>query len=292
MEVEYAHVNGFTSGGEGGNPAGVVLDEPALGLDDARRQQIAAGIGFSETVFARFEGDRLRLRYFTPAGEVDLCGHATVASLGYLHETGVVKAPRGTILTLAGVIAYEIAEETVFMEQLPAAVDSPLADDVNAELAAALGGRLSPYFAPRVASTGLRDALVAVDDAAALVEMAPDFPRVAELSKRLDTVGAHVFAAADARLAAASDRPIAVRNFAPLHGIDEESATGTSNCALACTLRDAGLLPGGREYIFAQGDRMGAPSRIVVRVPTDVTERPWVGGRFATVAVTQMTTPL
>ena len=94
----------------------------------------------------------------------------------------------------------------------------------------------------------------------------------------------HVFSAADARRAAADPaHAIPVRNFAPAEGIDEESATGTSNCALACALRDAKWLPGARTLTFAQGDAMGAPSRITVRVPADANARPWVGGDYCTV---------
>jgi PhzF family phenazine biosynthesis protein len=313
MSVAYAHVNGFTVGPTGGNPAGVVRDDDSLGLTDAQRRALAAAIGFSETVFVRelYDGSTtppcvLHFRYFTPTSEVDLCGHATIASLGFLHRTGALPAPTGRIRTLAGDVAYELLPAPsgeggrdgedgarVFMEQLPAAIDPPLSADAAADVAAALGAApLAADWAPRVASTGLRDLLVAIDDADALRAMAPDFARVARVSREHSVIGFHVFDGAGARArgasgggAPASSAAVAVRNFAPLHGIDEDSATGTSNCALACALRDAGWLDGNAttELDFAQGDGMGAPSRITVRLPTTPGGRPWVGGQFAVV---------
>merc|ERR1712060_780029 len=105
--------------------------------------------------------------------------------------------------------------------------------------------------------------------------MKPDFPAIAELSRELDVTGVHAFTFGGGSL----EDPLPVRNFAPLYGIDEESATGTSNCALACALRSSGRLERD-ECHFTQGVGMGMPSRIVVRLPDSATDRPRVGGRF------------
>jgi len=78
----------FDADGEGGNPAGVVLD--ARGMDDTRMQEIAAEVGFSETAFLMNDGGaddrRLRIRYFSPLAEVAFCGHATIATAVALAE--------------------------------------------------------------------------------------------------------------------------------------------------------------------------------------------------------------
>merc|ERR1719215_2466455 len=97
---------------------------------------------------------------------------------------------------------------------------------------------------------------------------------VSELSKELHVVGMHVFAL---RGTADGSEQIPVRNFAPLYGIDEESATGTSNCALACALLSSGcVVAGTQELTFAQGHCMDSPSRIAVRLPANRGGRPWV----------------
>lgn len=271
-----------------------MLPQHDAGLTDEQRQSAAAAIGFSETVFvSSILADCNRravvaLRYFTPAGEVDLCGHATVACLGHLSGEGLLPggAACGDLKTRAGQVAFRVepgagGQSRISMEQLAPAIEAPLAEETCVEVAAALGAALDSTWRPRVASTGLRDLLVAVASREGLAAMRPAMPAVAALSRRLGTVGVHAFCIEGGETA---DAPMPVRNFAPLYGIDEESATGTSNCALACALRASGRAEHLREMHFAQGDAMGEPSRIVVTLPESVSGRPWVGGAFRKVA--------
>ena len=299
--VAFEHVDGFTVGAAGGNGAGVVVDDDDDALDDEARRAVAAALGFSETVFvarAPPAGCDVAMRYFTPVGEVDLCGHATVAALGHLRARGRLGDGGGVLRARAGDVKFAFeppggdasgaAALRVFMEQLAPTIDAPLgaaSAASPADVARALGGdgvELASAWPPRVASTGLRDLLVAVRSP--LGEMRPDFAAVARLSEALGTVGVHAFELGDAARDGSAGAPIRVRNFAPLYDIDEESATGTSNCALACALRASGALAlpgeGGGELHFAQGEGMGAPSRIVARPPVAPGSRPWVGGQF------------
>src|SRR5437899_2591774 len=86
MGLRIAQVDAFTDRPFGGNPAAVcVLPEPR---DAAWMQAVAREMNLSETAFLRPDGDRYRLRWFTPAVEVDLCGHATLASAHVLWEDG------------------------------------------------------------------------------------------------------------------------------------------------------------------------------------------------------------
>ena len=87
MPARVLHFDAFAPRPGMGNPAGVVLD--AAGLSDATMQAIARAVGFNETAFVlpSTRAD-LRLRYFTPGHEVDLCGHATVGSFVALHQHG------------------------------------------------------------------------------------------------------------------------------------------------------------------------------------------------------------
>ena len=89
----------------GGNQAGVVL--PDRELTDSEMQQIAAEFKHSETAFVHVEQDgSVTLRYFTPAGEVDLCGHATIASIALLRQ----KAPWVKIVVGGAVLTQEYAD--------------------------------------------------------------------------------------------------------------------------------------------------------------------------------------
>ena len=119
-------------------------------------------------------------------------------------------------------------------------------------------------FLPRIVSTGLRDIIVPIGSRAALLALKPDLAEVARLSERWDAAGIHAFA-----LDAMAERSAAhCRNFAPRLGIDEESATGTSNGALACYLFKSGRLAhdGLCELVVEQGDALGLPSEIRVKL--------------------------
>ena len=106
-----------------------------------------------------------------------------------------------------------------------------------------------------------------------IMAMTPDFKAITDLSRELDVVGIHAFALTDS-----SDITAVCRNFAPLYGINEESATGTSNCALASYLFK--YYEKKSEYIFEQGHVLGEISRIVVYIDyhEDMIDAVYVGG--------------
>jgi PhzF family phenazine biosynthesis protein len=113
-------VNAFTANDENGNPAGVVLH-----ADDLREQQmqaIATQAGFAETAFVSMSKSATReLRFFTRTNEVDLCGHATIASWSLMHQKEESPAGEYTQHTKAGLLGVTIMQSgLVFMEQNPA----------------------------------------------------------------------------------------------------------------------------------------------------------------------------
>jgi predicted PhzF superfamily epimerase YddE/YHI9 len=114
VSLRYFHVLGFSVDGRGGNDAGIVLPSDGGALSDRQRLAVAAKLGFSETVFVTSlrPGARaceVSLRYFTPIDEVELCGHATIACLGLLHERGLLGGARsGTLMTRAGAVSFTI----------------------------------------------------------------------------------------------------------------------------------------------------------------------------------------
>ena len=95
--------------------------------------------------------------------------------------------------------------------------------------------------------------------------MVPNFKEISILSKEMKCIGIHCFALTESDIDNASTA--VCRNFAPLYGINEEAATGTSNCALACYLHDLGIRP--QRYIFEQGHNLSCVSRIIVELKTD-----------------------
>ncbi len=263
MTLDVLTIDAFSKDGRGGNPAGVVVD--AASLSDAQMADIARKVGFSETAFV-LPSDRAtyRVRFFTPASEIDLCGHATVATWFLLAKLGGAKPGTHSQETKAGLLGIEILPDgTILMEQaLP--TYSELVDP--ADVAASLGLRatdLADGFPVQVVSTGVRDVIVPVKDHDALLRIAPDLKAVARISAAHRTSGYHVFTL-DARHGGTA----ACRNFAPLEGIDEEAATGTASGALSCylhayreTLRD-----GMRDRVFEQGWGMNRPSEIKSRL--------------------------
>lgn len=277
----YAVASAFSKDGKGGNRAGIVCGGFSGG--SAAKTEFAARLGYSETVFAS-DSDvaDYRLEYFTPEGEVPLCGHATIGFFVYMQTTGAAGPGHYTIETGAGVFGVDVEPDgTVFMEQ----ARPEFLETVPAEK---LAGCFSPMpswteIQPRIVSTGLRDIMFPVATVGGLDGMRMNREAVSAVSAELGCVGIHCFALcspADCAAASSAEPCTAVcRNFAPLYGIDEEPATGTSNCALACYLFKCGIRP--REYVFEQGRNLSSVSLIVVRLTTSRDEilSVRVGGR-------------
>lgn len=261
MRIKAYTINAFAKSFQGGNPAGVVLDADAL--TDQQMNGIAGIIGFSETAFVmKSNVADFRVRFFTPKDEVDLCGHATIATFFTLGLLGVVEPGQYSMETKAGLLKVVVAEDlSILMEQ-----KTPSFLDVlePAHIAAALNlsvNDLADGLPVQIVCTGLRDIMVPVKSMKILHDMKPDFDRVAEISKQQNVVGFHVFT-----LETVNNATAHCRNFAPLYGIPEESATGTSNGALASYLFQRGLVDPAqaKQLVMEQGYSMNMPSEILV----------------------------
>ena len=242
----------------GGNQAGVVL--PDRELSDAVMQQIAGEFKHSETAFVRLEADgSVTLRYFTPAGEVDLCGHATIASFALLRETGRIGDGTFTAHTRAAELAIRVKGDTVWMDMAPPQLLRVLQEGEWEELYRAYAlttADMPEGFVPKIVSTGLADIMMPVRDHETLMRAVQDAPAVTELSRRYDVTGVHMFCPGDGNCTAYCS------NYAPLYDIPEECATGTSNGALTYYLYLQGLVSPEQENIFVQGEHMNRPSEI------------------------------
>ena len=207
-------IDAFTDRAFSGNPAAVcLLDAPA---DAAWMQAVAAEMNLSETAFAHPAGDGYGLRWFTPAVEVDLCGHATAATAHALWETGrLARTATARFQTRSGLLTATSQEGWIELDfpSLP-----PLPAEPAAGLIAALGAR--PVWVGR----SRFDFLVEVAAEAELRALAPDFRALRAVDVRGTIVTAR---SADPRFDFVS------RFFAPAAGVNEDPVTGSAHSALA-----------------------------------------------------------
>ncbi len=213
MSFPLFQVDAFTDTPFSGNPAAVCLLPSPV---DARwMQRVAGEMNLSETAFVAKGDDGYSLRWFTPVSEVDLCGHATLASAHVLWEEGRLGPDETAIFhTKSGVLTCERKEEWIEMN-FPALPDSP-APPPEA-LAESLG------FTPRYAGKNECDYLLEADSEATLRGLTPDFRLLGTVPVR----GCMVTARADAP---AYD--FVSRFFAPAYGVDEDPVTGSAHCCL------------------------------------------------------------
>jgi predicted PhzF superfamily epimerase YddE/YHI9 len=220
MALPIACVDAFTDAPFRGNPAAVcLLDAPA---PDAWMRHVAAELNLSETAFLLPVAEGFHLRWFTPAVEVDLCGHATLAAAHFLWESGRLDGGEDAIFsTRSGRLTARRGDAGIAMD-FPATPAAAAA--APPELPAALGG-----VRPRWSGRSRFDWLLLLDDEAAVGAVAPDFAALA----RVDARGIIVTAPADAATAGRPAADFISRFFAPAVGVPEDPVTGSAHCCLA-----------------------------------------------------------
>lgn len=216
--MQLYQVDAFTDAPFSGNPAAVCL--LATDRGDGWMQDVAMEMNLSETAFLRRQSNgAFRLRWFTPTHEVDLCGHATLASAHVLWSEGVLSVEEtARFATASGPLTAERETEGGWITlDFPTDSVSPL--DPPETLLDALGTE-DPVF---VGTSG-RDLLVHVADAEAVRALDPDFAAI----RALDTRGVVVTAESDIE-----EADFVSRFFAPQVGVPEDPVTGSTHCALA-----------------------------------------------------------
>jgi PhzF family phenazine biosynthesis protein len=240
-------VHAFTSKRFAGNPAAVCLDDE-FPPDDVM-QRIAKENGLSETAFlAPREGDDWDLRWFTPAVEVDLCGHATLAAAYVLFQDVDPDLERVTFHTASGPLtAHWLGEEQGVRIDLPAVPVTPATP--SPALLSALGPRIEPEDAQQTRGDRW---LLRLADEGAVRALRPDMDALAVAAP----AGVIV-------TAPGTEADIASRFFAPAIGVPEDPVTGSAHAALVpywCALRNVTSLV--CDQVGPRGGRLlGAPQR-------------------------------
>jgi PhzF family phenazine biosynthesis protein len=255
--VQLLQVDAFTSEPFKGNPAAVCLMDRER--DDAWMQHLAAEMNLSETAFLLSRDDGFSLRWFTPAIEVALCGHATLASAHVLWEEGVL-APSvvARFHTKSGLLTASRTDDLIELD-FPATLEEP--SDPPPALLDALG-----IARPVYVGRNKFDYLVEVESEAALRMLDPDHARLRSIPVRGIIV------------TSPSSRPefdFVSRFFAPGSGVDEDPVTGSAHCCL--TPYWAARL-GKNEMLAFQASKRGGVVR--VRLAGD---RVKLGGRAVTI---------
>lgn len=259
-------VDAFTPRAFSGNPAAVCLvDERA---DDAWMQHLAAEMNLSETAFARPLREGLwSLRWFTPKTEVDLCGHATLASAGVLLERGEAAAD--------SLLQFETASGILTARAVSAEIELDF-PTLPVQEASSPGGLLAALGLNHVRFTGRSrfDWLVEVESEDQLRGLSPDFPALRQVEAR----GVIVTARGEQ-----SEIDFVSRFFAPAAGIDEDPVTGSAHCALGLYWSDRlGLREmrawqlsarGGELRVTLSGDRTLLAGQAVVVSQGQLTQR-------------------
>jgi PhzF family phenazine biosynthesis protein len=258
--VEVVLFTVFEEGSGGGNPCPVVAS-----ADDLTTTEMLtiAGQHGHESVFLLAPTDpgaHVRMRYFVPNHEMEMCVHATVAALTLLHGRRLLPAGAVRVQTPLGVLDTAIATDgTITVDQFPPTIAGLVLGAVE-DLAKALGCRpehIVTQDTPRAVSVSRAKLIIELDSVDTLHDLRPDTEAVRGVCDALQVTGLYPFAIPDP----AASRAWA-RQFPRDSGYAEDPATGLAAAALASLLGLREAEDGTYSYDIHQGQAMGRPSRI------------------------------
>jgi PhzF family phenazine biosynthesis protein len=256
MGLTIVQVDAFTDRPFAGNPAAVCVLPAAR--DPRWMQDVAREMNLSETAFLVRQADGYDLRWFTPTVEVELCGHATLASAHVLWQDGhLPTGQQARFWTRSGLLTAEQRGAWIELD-FPAKLQEPA--EAPEVLVRALG------VTPRYVGRNPFDYLVEVESEAVVRAMQPDFTALRTIKGRGITVTS---------MAASPEYDFVSRFFAPASGIDEDPVTGSAHCCLGPFW---GARLGKTEMVGYQASARGG----VVRVRVGG-ERVYLGGQAVTV---------
>ena len=261
-EIEIFQIDAFTTEAFNGNPAGVTLSND---LSENEKQLIAKEMNLSETAFiSNSTIADYKLQWFTPTKEVNLCGHATIASLHFLFEKKLVSGHQHiSFETLSGIINCASEVGKYFMQ-----IPIPQLDEFDGckeEILEALGiDRTDVSDLPFI----LLDngyLFISVNSLNALLKIKPEYKKLKGLS---DNKKEFFDIAVFTNETIENDSSAHLRFFAPYHGIDEDPVTGSACGPLLLVLIKLGLI---KNYVndsfikLEQGDVLNRKGRVKVK---------------------------
>ncbi len=264
MKINVKIINAFGINGAGGNPAGVVLKADELATE--AKQLIASKLGISETAFvSASEIADFKLEFFTPTKQIAHCGHATIAAFSYLKETGIIKNNSSSKETIDGIRNIYFEGNNAFMEQKAPAYQIPKdhLESILASLNLTAPGIIRG-LEPTIVNTGNSFLIIPVKNELVLKQLKPDFKKIKQLSEQFNLIGYYIFT----DKAEDNNADVTTRMFAPLYGIEEESATGMAAGPLGCFLYDNVITK--TNFNIQQGKFMNKPSESLIRVNINV----------------------
>ena len=261
-EIDIYQIDAFSTEAFKGNPAGVTFSNL---LTENEKQLIAKEMNLSETAFiSTSDKAAYKLQWFTPAKEVKLCGHATIASLHYLFEKGLVTENQNvTFETLSGIINCSVENEKYFM-QIPIPQLNEFAGCKEEILSALSIDRIYVSDLPFIIlDNGYL--FICVNSIKALWDLKPDFKALNNLSRtKKEFFDIAVFTTETIE----KDSAAHIRFFAPYDGIDEDPVTGSACGPLLLVLIKLSLIKNYKDDLILQieqGDVLNRNGRVGVK---------------------------
>ncbi|MGZ8178191.1 PhzF family phenazine biosynthesis protein [Williamsia sp. SKLECPSW1] len=259
-----AHYAAFADHPELGNPAGVVLDATNLSARDM--QSIAAAVGYSETAFLTSPiqpESAISVRFFAPEGEVDFCGHATIAAAAAISDAaGVGTYSLATRIGEVPVSARHEGTTTIAAFRSPPVSALPLHPDLCETLLNLLGWTaedLDPAHPPAIGYGGNKHPVLVTHSQEVLAHLDYDFPGLRALCRSQDWITVQL-------IAPDGQHRWRSRNPFPWGGVQEDPATGAAAAAFVGYLRSLHRVAPGDHLTITQGVEMGRRSRIELNV--------------------------
>ena len=277
MKFKVLKVNAFTELLGGGNPAGVLLGSPDL--TDEQMMRVTRELAVSETAFV-FPSKKAdyKVVFFSPIVEVELCGHATIATYFTMALQGrFSRSCTITQETKAGILPVEVifsggrVDKVMMTQAKPIFKDiyldiSEIADSLNISV-----DEIDESLPKQIVSTSLFTLPICIKSFDILKDVKPDFEKIKKVCTKLDTGSFHLFTFD-------TIEPTSVyhaRNFCPLYGVNEDPVTGTANGSVSSYLIRHSIVKN-KKFVCEQGDSIGRPGRVFVEIDGDIVK---VGGK-------------
>lgn len=273
-------VNAFTESLKGGNPAGVVLDSPDL--IDEQMKHISKKLAVSETAFV-FPSNvaDFKVRFFSPKVEVDLCGHATIATFFAMALKGKFSPKKNNVVTQetkVGILPVNIYyNDDKKIDRVMMTQGKPIYKNIHFNISLVADSLkvdvkdIDDSLPKQIVSTGLFTLPICIKSYDDLKNIKPDFEKVKKICDKIGAGSFHVFTFETIE----PNSIYHARNFAPVYGINEDPVTGTANGAVSSYLLKHKIIKD-KNLICEQGDIIGRPGRVFVEIGKDVVK---VGGK-------------